>query len=149
MRAVVQRVAHASVTVDEQVTGEIEQGLLVLLGAGPRDTDKDVDYMVNKIAGLRIFEDEGGKMNLSVQDIGGGILAVSQFTLYGDCRKGRRPSFVGAMHPDQATVLYDKYCDRTAALGIPVGRGVFGAHMDVRLLNNGPVTLLIDSEKTF
>jgi D-tyrosyl-tRNA(Tyr) deacylase len=149
MRAVVQRVAHASVTVGGQITGQIEQGLLVLLGAGQRDTERDVDYMVNKISGLRIFEDAEGKMNLSVQDIGGGILAISQFTLYGDCRKGRRPSFVSALHPDTALGLYDLYCTKTAALGLPVGKGVFGAHMDVALLNDGPVTLLIDSEKTF
>ncbi len=105
--------------------------------------------MVNKIKGLRIFEDDEGKMNLDVRDVGGGILAISQFTLYGDCRKGRRPSFVDALHPDRASPMYDEFCDRLVAEGLPVGRGVFGAHMDIELLNSGPVTLLIDSEKAF
>ena len=149
MRAVVQRVTRASVSVDNTVTGSIEQGFLVLLGAGHGDTVADVKYMVNKISGLRVFPDHKGLMNLSVQDIGGGILAVSQFTLYGDCRKGRRPSFVGALAPDKATILYELYIKQTRALGIPVETGVFGAHMDVELLNDGPVTLLIDSRKTF
>ncbi len=149
VRAVVQRVSRASVTVDGTVTGSVQKGLLVLLAAGRDDTDSDVAYMVNKIAGLRIFEDPDGKMNLSVEDIGGGILAVSQFTLYGDCRKGRRPSFVHALHPDQAAPMFDDFVSRTRARGIPIETGVFGAHMDVELLNDGPVTLLIDSEKVF
>ena len=149
MRAVVQRVARASVTVDGQITGAVDKGFLVLLGAGHDDTEKDVDYMVKKICGLRVFEDDAGKMNLSVEDIGGGILAVSQFTLYGDCRKGRRPSFVAAMEPGRAKELFDLFVDRVKATGLPVGTGVFGAHMDVDLLNDGPVTLLIDSTKAF
>jgi len=149
MRAVVQRVSRASVTVDGEVTGAIERGLLVLLGAGHEDTQKDVDYTVNKIAGLRVFEDDEGKMNLSVQDIGGAILAVSQFTLYGDCRKGRRPSFVHALHPDRAKPMFEQYVACTRALGIRVETGVFRAHMDVDLVNDGPVTLLIDSKKEF
>ncbi|MFT5431533.1 MAG: D-tyrosyl-tRNA(Tyr) deacylase [Myxococcota bacterium] len=149
MRAIVQRVARASVTVDGVITGRINRGFLVLLGCGHGDTESDVDYMVNKISGLRVFPDDDGLMNLSVQDIGGAILAVSQFTLFGDCRKGRRPSFAAAMAPEAANLLYESYVTKTRALGIEIGTGIFRAHMDVELLNDGPVTLMIDSRKTF
>lgn len=149
MRAVVQRVCGASVTVDGRITGSIERGLLVLLAAGHEDTDRDLEYMVNKVAGLRVFEDDAGKMNLSVAEVGGAILAVSQFTLYGDCRKGRRPSFVHALEPVRASELFARYVAKTRAIGLRVETGVFQAHMDVALVNDGPVTLLIDSQKTF
>ena len=149
MRAIVQRVGRASVTVEGQVTGAIGEGLLVLLAAGEGDTERDLSYMVEKIAHLRIFQDEAGRMNRSVIDVRGAILAVSQFTLYGDCRKGRRPSFVGALEPVEATRLFDLYVERTRQLGIDVGTGVFGAHMDVELVNDGPVTMMIDSRKLF
>ena len=146
MRAVIQRVRHARVTVDGEITGQIEQGILVLLGIRPGDVEKDGAWLAAKIANLRIFTDESGKMNDSLIDIGGGALVVSQFTLYGDCRKGRRPSFVGAAHPSIAEPLYERFCAQLAAEGIaPVGRGVFGAMMDVELLNDGPVTLTLDS----
>lgn len=149
MRAVVQRVAEASVTVSGRVTGRIGRGLLVLVGAAQGDAEADVDYVVDKVANLRIFEDDAGKMNLSVLDVGGAVLAVSQFTLVGDCRKGRRPSFAHAMEPKRALELFDRYVEGTRRLGLDVGTGVFGAHMDVRLLNDGPVTLLIDSRREF
>ena len=145
MRVVLQRVSHASVTVDGRVTGEIGQGLLVLLGVGPDDGEEQLAWMVRKVAGLRIFEDADGRMNRSVKDVGGGVLVVSQFTLYGDVRKGRRPSFTGAAHPDVAEPLYEQFCARMEAEGLPVGRGVFGAHMDVALTNDGPVTLIVES----
>ena len=149
MRAVIQRVTRASVTVDGEQVSSIEQGLLVLLGVGDGDTTSDMEYMERKLATLRIFEDNDGKMNLSVEDVGGAILLVSQFTLYGDCRKGRRPSFVKAMHPDRAEPMVDAMAARLRQRGIEVGTGVFGAMMDVELLNDGPVTLLIDSAKDF
>lgn len=145
MRVVLQRVSHASVTVDGRVTGEIGQGLLVLLGVGPEDGEEQLAWMVRKVAGLRIFEDEDGRMNRSVKDVGGSVLVVSQFTLYGDVRKGRRPSFTGAAHPDVAEPLYEQFCARMEAEGLPVGRGVFGAHMDVALTNDGPVTLIVET----
>lgn len=145
MRAVVQRVSSASVTVDGQVTGAIDQGLLVLLGVAPDDGDKELDWLAKKLVGLRIFPDADGKMNLGLSDIGGGMLVVSQFTLYGDCRKGRRPSFVKAAHPRHAEPTYEAFCERVAALGVPVERGVFGADMKVELLNDGPVTLVLDT----
>ena len=146
MRAVIQRVSRASVTVDGEVTGEIGCGLLVLLGVGPDDAETDGAWLAAKIAGLRIFPDADGKMNLSVCDIGGGVLVVSQFTLYGDCRKGRRPSFVGAAPPALARPLYERFCEQVAAEGVDrVARGVFGAMMDVALVNDGPVTLVIES----
>ncbi len=146
MRAVLQRVSRASVTVDGAVTGAIDGGLLVLLGVGPDDGDKQVRWMAQKIATLRIFEDDNGKMNLSVLDVGGGVLVVSQFTLYGDCRKGRRPSYAKAAHPDLAEPLYQRFCVALQETGVTsVQRGVFGAHMDVDLLNSGPVTLILES----
>ena len=149
MRAVVQRVTAAKVTVDTQVVGQITNGLLVLIGAGNNDELRDVEYIVDKVANLRIFEDEHCKMNMSVSDIGGSILAVSQFTLYGDCRKGRRPSFVEAMEPETAKELFERYIELTRKRGLPVESGIFQAHMQVELVNDGPVTLLVDSSKAF
>lgn len=150
MRAVVQRVSRASVTVDGEVTGEIDAGLCVLIGAGAGDTNADVDYIVGKIANLRIFADDDGKMNLSVLDIEGGVLAISQFTLYGDARKGRRPAFVHALEPKQAEELYDSVVERLREAGVGhVGTGVFRAMMQVELVNDGPVTILLDSRKGF
>lgn len=149
MRAVVQRVAHASVTVDSRGVASIGAGLLVLVGVGHGDTDADANYLAAKVRGLRVFEDEHGKMNLDVGDVGGSVLAVSQFTLFGDCRKGRRPSFVAAMEPDAAATVFEKFVQELRALGVEVGTGVFGADMKVELLNDGPVTLLIDSRKEF
>lgn len=149
MRAVVQRVSRASVKVDGERIGQIGQGLLVLLGAGPNDERKDVEWMAKKVIGLRIFSDENGKMNLDVTQAGGAILAVSQFTLYGDCRKGRRPSFVGAAPPELASRLVDEFVEKVRALGVTCETGQFQADMDVELLNQGPVTLLLDSEKNF
>ena len=146
MRAVVQRVEQASVTVDGQVTGEVGAGLLVLLGVAPGDGPEQSVWLANKLAGLRIFPDDEGRMNRSLLDIGGGALVVSQFTLYGDCRKGRRPSFVRAAPPELAEPLYERFCDDLTAAGVShVGRGVFGAHMDVALVNDGPVTLVLDT----
>ncbi len=149
MRAVVQRVSQASVTVDGNVTGSAKKGLLILLGVGKGDTEKEVRYMADKIVNLRIFEDENDKMNLSLADIGGDLLVVSQFTLYGDVRKGRRPGFDGAAPPDVANDLYEKFVAYCKSLGIPTETGVFQAHMMVDLTNNGPVTILLDSDKTF
>ena len=149
MRAVVQRVSQASVKVDGQDVGEIERGLLVLLGVTHADTESDAVYMASKIAGLRIFEDDAGKMNLSVVDIGGAVLAVSQFTLYGDVRKGKRPSFDDAARPERARELYEKFVCEIRALGLPCETGQFQAHMNVSLTNDGPVTILLDSGKAF
>ncbi len=149
MRAVVQKVTSSKVTVDGETTGEIGQGLLVLLGVTHEDTSKDVDYMIDKTLNLRIFEDEEGKMNLSLKDIGGELLVVSQFTLYGDCRKGRRPSFSTAAKPEEANELYEEYVAKAKAEGIKVGTGKFRSHMMVDLTNDGPVTMLLDSTKTF
>jgi D-tyrosyl-tRNA(Tyr) deacylase len=146
MRAVLQRVKHASVTVDGNVTGEIGPGLLVLLGVGKGDSEKDVDWMAHKVSGLRIFEDEAGKMNRSLLDTSKALLAVSQFTLYADTRKGRRPSFIDAGPPDEAKRLYTLYCERSRALGLTVAEGIFAADMKVSLLNDGPVTLILDSK---
>jgi D-tyrosyl-tRNA(Tyr) deacylase len=147
MRAVVQRVSQSKVSVDENTIGKINKGLLVLLGVTHEDTQKDIDYMIDKILNLRIFEDEDDKMNLSLKDIGGELLVVSQFTLYGDCRKGRRPSFTNAAKPDLANELYEKFVEKAKAEGINVGTGQFGAHMMVDLTNDGPVTILLDSSK--
>ena len=147
MRAVVQRVDRASVTVDGSVTGSVKKGLLVLLGVAEGDTDKDLSYIVDKVTGLRIFEDENEKMNLSVQEVGGDILAVSQFTLCGDCRKGKRPSFDKAAKPDIANDYYERFVAACREKGIHVETGVFRAHMLVELVNNGPVTILLDSTK--
>ena len=149
MRAVVQRVSQSKVTVDGTVTGEIKKGLMVLLGVADGDTEKDAEYMANKISGLRIFMDEEDKMNLSVMDIGGDILAVSQFTLLGDVRKGKRPSFSSAARPDEANELYQKFIEYLRNDGLHVEEGVFQTHMMVDLTNDGPVTILLDSKKTF
>ena len=149
MRIVLQRVSRASVTVDKAVTGAIEQGFLALVGVGQEDDERDVDYLVEKTAGLRVFVDDAGKMNRSVVDVQGDVLAVSQFTLYGDCRKGRRPSFVAAMAPERANQLFERYVAGLRGKGLSTPTGVFGAHMDVALLNDGPVTLLLCSKKSF
>lgn len=149
MRAVVQRVSKSSVTVDGNVTGTIERGLMVLLGVAEDDTAADAEYMANKVAGLRIFEDEEEKMNLSVKEIGGDILAVSQFTLMGDVRKGKRPSFSKAARPDAANDLYQKFIGFLREDGLKVEEGVFQTHMMVDLVNDGPVTILLDSKKLF
>ncbi|MBR0365288.1 MAG: D-tyrosyl-tRNA(Tyr) deacylase [Clostridia bacterium] len=147
MRAVIQRVKKANVSVDGKVIGEIGHGLLIFLGVGEGDTEADMKYIADKSLGLRIFTDENDKMNLSVCDVGGGILVISQFTLYGDCRKGRRPSFTGSMEPAGAEELYEKFIDYIAATGISVGHGEFGADMNVELINDGPVTMLLDSSR--
>lgn len=149
MRAVVQRVSQANVTVDEKVTGSIEKGLMILLGVEDGDSIDDVKYMVEKIINLRIFEDENDKLNLSVLDIEGEILVVSQFTLLGDCRKGRRPNFMKAAKPDIANKLYEDFVEEARLKGIKVGTGVFREHMVVNLSNDGPVTILVDSKKNF
>lgn len=146
MRAVLQRTSHSSVSVDGEVVGQIGPGLTILLGVAPGDGAEQVRWMARKIANLRIFADEDGKMNLSVKDRGLGALVISQFTLYGDCSKGRRPSFIHAARPELAEPLYQQLCDALAAEGVhPVARGVFGADMKVELLNDGPVTLVIDT----
>jgi D-tyrosyl-tRNA(Tyr) deacylase len=149
MRAVVQRVAEASVTVEGEVVGNIGRGFLVLLGVKRDDTLVDAGYMADKIVHLRIFEDEEGKMNRSLLETGGSALIVSQFTLYGDARKGRRPSFTDAAGGETARCLYEAVCARVEAAGVPVARGVFGAMMQVSLVNDGPVTLLLDSRREF
>ncbi len=146
MKAVIQRARDASVTIDGEVTGAIDHGLVVLLGVTHDDTMEDVKYLVNKIINLRIFEDEDEKMNLSLKDIGGSILSISQFTLYADTRKGRRPSFVNAAKPDLANELYEKFNEELRKENIHVETGEFGAMMDVRLTNAGPVTIIIDSK---
>jgi D-aminoacyl-tRNA deacylase len=145
MRSVVQRVARGAVRVDRQVVGEIGHGLLVLLGVAAGDTETDARWTADKLAQLRIFEDEAGKMNRSVQDVGGGVLLVSQFTLLGDARKGNRPSFVGAAPPGEANALYESVAALLRARGLPVAQGVFRAHMEVESVNDGPVTLILDS----
>ncbi|HET7789024.1 MAG TPA: D-aminoacyl-tRNA deacylase [Myxococcales bacterium] len=149
MRAVVQRVSEASVTVDGRITGAVAQGLCVLLGVGAQDTEEDARWMADKVCDLRIFEDEQGKMNRSVLDLGGGVLAISQFTLYGDARKGARPGFIDAARPEAAQPLYARFCALVRARGVQVGEGVFRATMQVRIVNEGPVTLLLDSRKLF
>ena len=149
MRAVVQKVSQSSVTVAGACTGQIGQGLMVLLGVTHDDTEQDARYMAEKIASLRIFEDAEDKLNLSVKDIGGAVLSVSQFTLYGDCRKGRRPSFTEAARPEQANALYEQFNAFLEAEGVPVQTGRFQTHMEVALVNDGPVTILLDSRKNF
>ena len=145
MRAVVQRVSRGRVDMNGKTVGAIERGLLVLLGVQTPDTERDADYLAAKIVMLRIFNDAQGKMNRDVQNVQGGVLVVSQFTLYGDTRKGRRPSFVQAAPPEQAEHLYEYFLEAIARHDVPVAHGVFGAHMQVHLVNDGPVTLLLDS----
>lgn len=149
MRAVLQRVSRATVTVEEKVVGEIGAGLLVLLGVGQNDSRADADYLVEKIIGLRIFEDAAGKMNLPVSDVDGAMLVVSQFTLYGDTRRGKRPSFDAAAPPEKARELYEYFVGRVRTAGLRCETGVFQASMEVELVNHGPVTILLDSSKTF
>jgi D-tyrosyl-tRNA(Tyr) deacylase len=148
MRAVLQRVSRATVTVEEEVVGEIAAGLLVLLGVGANDTLADADYLAEKIIGLRIFEDADGKMNLPVADVDGAILVVSQFTLYGDTRRGKRPSFDAAAPPEKARELYEYFVEKIRAAGLRCETGRFQAAMQVDLVNDGPVTILLDSSKT-
>lgn len=149
MRAVVQRVSRAKVTVNGEVTGEIGLGLLVLLGVGQNDTRAEADYLLDKTIGLRIFEDSGGKMNLSVADVDGAVLAVSQFTLYGDVRRGKRPSFDAAAPPQPARELYEYFVEKIRAAGLRCETGRFQELMQVELVNQGPVTILLDSARTF
>jgi D-tyrosyl-tRNA(Tyr) deacylase len=149
MRAVVQRVSRGQVIVNGEVTGRINRGLVVLLAVGSADTESDADYLADKIVGLRIFEDENGKMNLAVSDIRGGILVVSQFTLYGDVRRGKRPSFDAAASPQRARELYEYFVERILATGLACETGRFQETMLVELVNDGPVTILLDSAKTF
>lgn len=149
MRLVVQRVTHASVAIDGEVVGTCGKGYMVLVGAQEGDSEKDVSYCIDKTANLRIFEDEDGKMNLSIRDVGGSVLAISQFTLLGDARHGRRPSFIQAARPETAKPTYEMYCDGLRAQGIAVETGIFQADMQVALVNDGPVTILVDSRKDF
>jgi D-tyrosyl-tRNA(Tyr) deacylase len=149
MRAVVQRVVRARVTVGGEVAGEIERGFLVLLGVSVRDTEADADYLAGKIAKLRIFDDAAGKMNLAINDVGGAVLAVSQFTLYGDARGQNRPSYITAARPEEARRLYECFVERVRALGLRCETGRFQEMMQVELVNDGPVTILLDSEKQF
>ncbi len=149
MRAVVQRVSEASVSVEGKPTGVIGAGLCVLVGVGQQDAEADAQWLADKVCDLRIFEDEQGKMNRSLVDVKGALLAISQFTLYGDARQGRRPAFVDAAPPDKAKPLYDRFCALARARGVDVQEGVFRATMQVRIVNEGPVTLLLDSKKTF
>ncbi len=146
MRAVIQRVKESSVSVNNDITGAIKNGLLVLLGVSEKDEKAEADYLADKIVNLRIFEDDQGKMNLSLLQKGGDMLVVSQFTLYGDCRKGRRPSFIEAAHPEKATALYEYFIDQVRNKNIRVETGRFGAMMDVSLVNDGPVTLIVNSK---
>ncbi|MBV6712427.1 D-aminoacyl-tRNA deacylase [Paenibacillus chitinolyticus] len=146
MKVVVQRSKEAQVTVNGEIVGRIDRGLMLLVGVGHEDTEEDAKYLADKIAGLRIFEDEQEKMNFSVKDIGGSVLSVSQFTLYGDCRKGRRPNFMGAARPEQAETLYDKFNGLLRAQGLHVETGAFGQMMDVAFTNWGPVTLILESK---
>lgn len=146
MKIVVQRAKDAKVVVEGQTVGQIDKGFMLLVGVTHEDTEQDVNWLADKILGLRVFEDEAGKMNHSVQDIGGAVLSVSQFTLYGDCRKGRRPNFMAAARPEQAEQLYERFNDRLRSHGLTVETGRFGAMMDVSFTNDGPVTLILDSE---
>lgn len=145
MKIVAQRVSRASVTVDGRITGEIGEGLCVLVGVASGDTKADAERLADKIVNLRIFNDENGKMNISLADIGGELLVISQFTLYADCRKGRRPSFTGAASPDIGNELYEHFTRYLASMGLSLKTGIFGADMKVEIINNGPVTIIIDS----
>ena len=147
MRAVLTRVKSASVTIDGEVTGRIGRGFLILLGVGPNDTEKECRYLAEKALGLRIFEDENEKMNLGLDAIGGEVLVVSQFTLFGNCRKGRRPSFAEAAGPELGNALYEKFLSICEELGYPPQHGRFGAHMEVESINDGPVTLILDTDQ--
>jgi D-tyrosyl-tRNA(Tyr) deacylase len=149
MRAVVQRSGPASVTIDGRVAGEIDGGLVVLVGVAPEDSDAEAKWLADKVANLRIFQDDADKMNRSLMEAGGAALVISQFTLYGDARKGRRPSFIGAAQGPEAEQVYEKVIEELRALGVTVATGEFGAMMDVSLTNEGPVTILLDSDKTF
>lgn len=146
MKVVLQRAKHAEVTVDSEVKGTIDNGLMLLVGVTHDDTEKDADYLAEKIVNLRIFEDENEKMNLSLKDIGGSILSISQFTLYGDTKKGRRPNFMEAAKPDHAITMYEYFNNKLKNSGVHVETGVFGAMMDVTFTNDGPVTLILDSK---
>ncbi len=147
MRAVLTRVSSASVTIDGQVVGSIGKGFLILLGVGPGDTEKECRALAEKALGLRIFEDEEGKMNLGLDAVGGQVLVVSQFTLYGNCRKGRRPSFAEAAGPELGNAMYERFLELCGELGFPAQHGRFGAHMEVASVNDGPVTLLLDTDQ--
>lgn len=150
MRAVLQRVSYGKVTVDNEVVGEIKNGIMVLIGILGSDDDKTIDYMLDKIVNMRIFEDENDKMNLSLIDTDGELLIVPNFTLYGDARKGKRPSYAGGASPSEAEGIFARLCEKSQGLGVKkVATGVFQAHMEVEILNDGPVTLLLDSEKNF
>jgi D-tyrosyl-tRNA(Tyr) deacylase len=149
LRAVVQRVKQAGVSVEGREVSRIRKGHLILLGVEQGDTKQDVEYLADKIVNLRVFEDHQGKMNLSVKDIGGEMLVVSQFTLCADCRKGRRPSFISAAEPEMAEAFYEEFCRIASEQGVTVKKGVFRTHMEVDLVNDGPVTVLLDSRKTF
>ncbi|MCP5094591.1 MAG: D-tyrosyl-tRNA(Tyr) deacylase [Chloroflexi bacterium] len=146
MRALLQRVSYASVTVDGRIVGQIDRGYTILLGITHSDTTKEADWLANKLAGLRLFEDEAGKMNLALPDVGGSFLIISQFTLYGDTRKGRRPSFSHAARPEQAEPLVDYFCQQLRGHGFTVATGIFGAHMNVEIHNDGPVTLMLERD---
>ena len=147
MRAILTRVSSASVAIDGQIVGKIGKGFLILLGVGPEDTERECRCLAEKALGLRIFEDENGKMNLGLEAVGGEVLVVSQFTLYGNCRKGRRPSFVGAAGPELGNELYEKFLSICAELGYPPQHGQFGADMKVESVNDGPVTLILDTDQ--
>ena len=147
MRAVLTRVKSAAVAIDGQTVGQIGQGFLILLGVGPEDTEKECRYLAEKALGLRVFEDENGKMNLGLSDVGGQVLVVSQFTLYGNCRKGRRPSFTDAAGPELGNTLYEKFLEVCEELGYPPQHGQFGADMQVSSINDGPVTLILDTDQ--
>lgn len=147
MRAVLTRVRSASVTVEGKITGQIGQGFLILLGVGPEDTEKECDKLCKKLLSLRIFTDENDKMNLGLEDVGGSVLVVSQFTLYGNCKKGRRPDFFGAAAPDKANALYERFLDQCEKNGYPPQHGIFGADMKVESINDGPVTLIVDTDQ--
>jgi len=149
VRGVVQRVKRAGVSVDNKVIGQIDHGIMLLLGVDESDEEKDLEYMCDKVVNLRIFEDENGKMNKSLMDVNGSLLVVSQFTLLGDARKGRRPSFIQAAVPDKAIPMYEKFISNMKNLNIETQSGEFGADMQVELVNDGPVTILLDSKKTF